>query len=184
MLTLEYAISREDFISFCMFTTWDAPDNDKKRRRYYLKQIGTIVLFTAAFYYTGLFDRSSKFSFIVIGWIVLTAVISMYGARSAVMKQAERAADDPDNANIFSHNLLHLSETGLLIKDEFSETKFQWNAFIKKQEDDHYYFLFYNSLQAIIIPKRVFKNADETVFKELLTRFLSFDAEVGHLIKN
>jgi hypothetical protein len=185
MLTLQYAITKEDYINYCTFVAWDAAENYQKRRRYYLKQIGTIVLFTAAFYYTGLFDRSSLFAFIVTGWILLTTIFSMYSARSSIMKEAEKTSNDPGNASVFSSTVVTISETGILLKDEFTESKYQWPAFTKKEENKEYYFLFYSSLEAIIIPKRVFKTSDDTIlFEKLLMQFLSFDAEVGHLIKN
>jgi hypothetical protein len=64
------------------------------------------------------------------------------------------------------------------------ETRFQWKSFIKKQENREYYFLFTSSMQAVIVPKRVFKNTDEKIqFEKLLSQYLSFDAEIGHLVK-
>ena len=76
------------------------------------------------------------------------------------------------------------SETGIIYKDEYKETNFQWNAFVRKEETADYYFLFTSALQALIFPKRVFKTAeDKRQFEKLLSQHLSFDAEVGHWIK-
>lgn len=185
MLTLQYALTKEDYSNYYTFVTWDAPGKQRKRSLYYLRQMGTIVLFTTVFYYTGLFDRSSLFAFIVIAFILLTSVLSITGVRSSIRQQAEKISDDPENSSIFTTTIVTISETGILLHDEFRECKFQWQAFTKKQEDDDYYFLFYSSLEAIIIPKRVFKSAeDKILFEGLLSQFLSFDAEVGYLIKN
>jgi hypothetical protein len=184
MLTLQYALTKDDYNNYYTFVTWDAPGKQKKRGLYYLRQMGTIVLFTAVFFYTGLFDRSSIFAFIVISFILLTSVLSITGVRSSIIQQAKNISDDPENASIFIPTVVTISETGILLMDEFSERKYQWLAFTKKQENNDYYFLFYSSLEAIIIPKRVFKHSEQLLFDGLLSRFLSFDAELGHLIKN
>ena len=184
MLTLHYALTKEDYNNYYIFVTWDAPEKQKKRSLYYLKQMGTIVLFTAVFFYTGLFDRSSIFSFIVISFILLTSVVAITGVRSSIRQQAKNISDDPENASIFISTSVSISETGILLQDKFSERKYQWAAFTKKQENNNYYFLFYSSLEAIIIPKRVFKQSEQILFEDLLARFLSFDADLGHLVKN
>lgn len=185
MLTLHYALTKEDYSNYYSFVAWDAPGKHKKRSLYYLRQIGTIVLFTAVFYFTGLFDRSSMFAFVVIGFILLTSIVSMTGARSAIVGQADKISDNPENSSIFLINNVTISETGILLQDEYTERKFRWPAFIKKQENGAYYFLFYNASEAVIIPKKVFKSAaDKALFDGLLVQFLSFDAEVGYLIKN
>ena len=90
-----------------------------------------------------------------------------------------------NNQSIFLDTQIDISETGISMKDELSETKLQWKAFVKKQENADYYFLFTNSIQALIFPKRIFKTAeDKARFQQLLSQHLSFDAEVGHLIKD
>lgn len=184
MLNLQYAITKEDYNNYYIFVTWDAPGKQRSRSRYYLRQMGTIVLFTAVFYFTGLFDRSSWFAFLVISFILLTSVLSLTGVRSSIRQQAEKISNDPENAALFATANVTISETGISIKDEFSERSFQWPAFIKKLENKDYYFLFYSSLEAIIVPKRVFKGEEHLLFQQLLSKYLSFDAEVGYLVKN
>jgi hypothetical protein len=184
MLTLRYSLTKEDYNNYYTFVTWDAPGRQKKRSLYYLRQMGTIVLFTGVFFYTGLFDRSSIFAFVVISVIVLTSVLSIAGVRTSIRQQASIISDDPENASVFLPTTVTISEAGILLHDEYSERKYQWPAFTKKQENNDYYFLFYSSLEAIIIPKRVFATAEKLLFEEMLLRFLSFDAEVGYLIKN
>ena len=184
MLNLQFAITREDYNNYYLFVTWDAPGKQRSRSRYYLRQMGTIILFTAVFYFTGLFDRSSWFAFLVISFILLTSVLSITGVRSSIRQQAEKISNDPENAALFNTTNVIISETGISLKDEFTARLFQWPAFIKKQENEAYYFLFYSSLEAIIIPKKIFKFDEHLIFQQLLSSYLSFDAEVGYLVKN
>lgn len=182
MLTVHLTLTKEDYNEYYTFVTWDAPGNQRKRSLYFLKNMGTIVLFTTVFYFTGLFDRSSLFAFVVISFILITSVLSITGVRSSIRQQAKKISNDPENNSLFTSTAITISETGISLKDEFTERKFQWPAFIKKQENKEYYFLFYSSLEAVIIPKRVFKSSEQLLFEGFLSRFLSFDADLGHLI--
>lgn len=185
MITLQYALTKEDYVNYYTYVSWDAPERKKKRFYYYIRQIIPIVLFIIAFYYTGIFERNSKFILLILGFIFLTSLLSLFNVRSNTVKQAEKVANDPGNSSIFLAISMIVSETGISTKDVLTETKFQWNAFIKKQESREYYFLFVSSMQALIIPKRIFNNADERIqFEKLLSQCLSFDAEIGHLIKS
>ena len=185
MVTLQYALTKEDYVNYYTYVMWDAPENRRKRIIYYIKQIIPIILFIAAFYYTGIFERNSKFILLILGFIFLTSLLSLIGVRSNTSRQAEKVADDPNNSSIFLEVSMIVSETGIATKDALVETKFQWRSFIKKQESDAYYFLFTSSIQALIVPKRVFTNAaDKLQFEKLLSQYLSFDAEIGHLVKS
>ena len=185
MITLQYAITKEDYINYYTYVMWDAPEKRRKRINYYTRQVIPIILFIIAFYYTGIFERNSKFILLILGFIFLTSLLSLFNVRSNTVRQAEKVADDPDNSSIFLDILMIISETGISTKDALMETKFSWKSFIKKQESREYYFLFVSSMQALIIPKRIFNSTDEKKqFEKLLSQYLSFDAEIGHLVKS
>ena len=185
MISIQYAITKEDYINYYTYVMWDAPENRRKRNYYYIRQLIPIALFVIAFYYTGIFDRSSKFILLILGFLVITSLLSLFGVRSNMAKQAEKVTDNPANSAIFLEVSMIVSETGISTKDTLTETKFQWKAFIKKQESDEYYFLFINAIQALIIPKRIFNNpAEKMEFEKLLSHHLSFDADLGHLVKS
>ena len=181
MLCFEYTLTKNDYSNYYFFVTCDA--SGKKRYKYFLRQLVSVLIFMSLFYYTGLFNRGILFNSIAITLILLTFILSITGTKSSINKQSELITSDPDNESLFTRTVLTVSENGIVLKDEMKEWKFQWKAFVKKQENNDYYFLFYSSLEAIIIPKRIFKMSEEISFKELITRNLSFDAEIGHLIK-
>lgn len=184
MITLQYAISKEDYINYYTFVMWDAPENRRKKINYYIRQIIPIILFIAAFYYTGIFERNSKFILLILVFIFITSLLSVFNVRSNTIRRAEKVANDPGNSSVFLDFSMIVSESGISTKNELMETRFQWKSFIKKQENREYYFLFTSSMQAVIVPKRVFKNTDEKIqFEKLLSQNLSFDAEIGHLVK-
>jgi len=185
MVSIKYAISKEDYINYYAYVVWDAPENRAKRMWYYVKQIVPILLFLFAFYYTGIFERNSTFILIILAFIFLTSALSLFGVRSNTIKQGEKITDDPGNSSIFLERSLQVTDAGIVSKDALVEINYHWSAFIKKQESKDYYFLFTSSIQALIIPKRIFNNLlERSQFEKLLTQHLSFDAEIGHLIKS
>ena len=116
--------------------------------------------------------------------IILTTALSLFGVRTNIVKQGNKIADDPGNSSIFLETLLIATETGVSLKDSVKEQKYSWQAFIKKQDNPEYYILFTSSMQGIIIPKRAFSMEEKVRFEKLLTQYLSFDAELGHLVKS
>ncbi len=185
MLSFRYSLTKEDYINYYTYVAWDSPSNKKKRIAYYLRQTIPLLLFLVAFYYTGLFERSENFILITGAVLLAIMFLSFINVRSNTKRAAERVADLPDNSSIFNESTVTFSETGIIVKDELKEIKYQWKAILKKSESQNYYLLFLNAVQAIIIPKRVFKSADEKKeFEKILSQYLSFEAEVSHLLKS
>ena len=185
MISVKYALDKEDYINYYTYVMWDAPEKKKSKLKFYLRQAGINGLVIAVLFYTDIFKYNRLYLYIYLGILTATTALQILSARSNVKKQAEKIATAENNYSIFLETHASISETGIALKDELSETKFQWKAFVKKQENADYYFLFTNSIQAIIFPKRIFKTAEEkSQFQKLLSQYLSFEAEVGYLIKD
>ena len=183
-MILKYAVTKEDYIQYYTYVSWDAPEQKKKKINYYLRQVlinGGII---AIIFYTGFFSMHYWYMYIYLGILLLTTVFQIFSSRNSIATQAEKVTNDENNASIFSEKTVEIDDTGISLKDAVTESKFRWEAFVKKQENNHYYFLFTSSIEAIIIPKRIFKLAEEkSKFEKLLIQHLSLDAEVGHLVK-
>ncbi|MEO7524738.1 MAG: YcxB family protein [Ferruginibacter sp.] len=185
MVSFKYALTKEDYINYYTYIVWDAPVNKKKRLLYYAKQVLPLLIFLLAFYYTGLFDRNGKFISLIAGALLLTSLLSLLGVRTNMMKQAQKVADNPENRSIFLDMTVIVSEAGITVKDELKETKYQWGSVIKKLESKNYYFLFVNAIQGIIIPKRAFNSTEQKAqFEKILGQYVSFEAELAHMIKD
>ncbi len=184
MVSLKYTLLKEDYVNYYAYILWDAPGNRKKRILHYAKQLVPIGLFLFAFYYTGILDRSSRFVLLIMVAILITALLSLFGLRSIMLKQGKKIADDPGNSSIFLETQLLANESGIILKDSLKELRYGWAAFIRKEENAACYMLFTSSLQGIIIPKRVFDANEKAQFDKLLAQYLSFDADLGHLVKS
>ena len=178
MVSLKYTLLKEDYVNYYAYILWDAPGNRKKRILHYAKQLVPIGLFLFAFYYTGILDRSSRFVLLIMVAILITALLSLFGLRSIMLKQGKKIADDPGNSSIFLETQLLANESGIILKDSLKELRYGWAAFIRKEENAACYMLFTSSLQGIIIPKRVFDANEKAQFDKLLAQYL------GHLVKS
>jgi hypothetical protein len=185
MIALNVTLTREDYITFYTYVSWDSPENRNKRIRFYIRQLIPLAVFLFAFYYTGIFRRDSTFILIFGVAMVATAVLSLMSARSTLKRQAEKVCSNPDNESIFRERQYVFSDTGILVKDPMMQSTLQWAGIIRKVESQNYYILFLNGIQALIIPKRAFaSNEQQDQFVRLLSQHLSMEAEVGHLVKS
>lgn len=185
MIALNITLTREDYVTFYTYVSWDSPENRNKRIRFYVRQLIPLAVFLFAFYYTGIFRRDSTFILIFGVAMVATAVLSLMSARSTLKRQAEKVSTNPDNESIFRERQYIFSETGILIKDPLMQSTVQWAAIIRKVESQNYYILFLNGIQALILPKRAFTSQEQQQqFERLLSQQLSMEAEMGHLVKS
>jgi hypothetical protein len=184
MLSVKFAITPEDYMEYYLYNTWDAPDRKKARLKYYGKQALMNSGIIAILLYTQFFRSSYLTLFVYLGILTGITILQILGGRANAKKQAEKITTDEENKSFFTDTVYNISEAGIIRKDENLETNYHWHAFIRKEETAQYYFLFTSSVQAVIFPKRVFKKAEErTQFEKLLSQHLSFDAEVGHWVK-
>jgi len=184
-MILKYTVTKDDYIQYYTYVSWDSPEQKKKKINQYLRQVlingGLIVIV----FYTGVFSFRNWYLYLYLGILIFTTLVQIFSARSNVAKHAEKITDDEKNAGIFSEKIMEIDDSGIALKDAVSESRFRWAAFVKKQENQDYYFLFTSSIDAIIIPKRIFKIVEEkNKFEKLLVQHISLDAEVGHLVKN
>lgn len=163
---------------------WDAPERKKARLKYYGRQILVNAVIIAILLYTQFFRSNSSNLIIYAVILVVITILQLVSGRINAKKQAEKITANKDNSSFFLETTYDISDTGIIRKDENIEARFQWSAFIRKEETEEYYFLFISSVQALIFPKRIFKTMEERKqFEKTLSLHLSFDAEVGHWVK-
>jgi hypothetical protein len=179
MITIQYTLSKDDYVSYFTYIYWDEKGRKRKRLKNLFKQLFFLLLFTLVMFYTGSFRSNLKFVVPILLLIFGTSTISFISGKSDLESQAKSIADNPENESLFLETFLNISDSELQIKNKLIASTYQWSAFVNKIETDTYYFLFENSLQAIVIPKRAFKNNDEKMaFDKILSRNLSLEAEL------
>lgn len=181
MIQVAFTLTKDDLATFITYIGWDAPFNLNKRRRYYLKQISPLLITAAAIFY--LKDQLSflnNYIFIVLAMVAFTTLANLLYVRAGIKKQALKIAEDEANNSYYDPINITASETGVHFQQIKMETRFGWDAFIRKLETNSHIYLFYRSQQAIIIPKKGFRNADEeAAFRQLLLEKLPLQAEMN-----
>ena len=181
MVSLHYTITKEDYISFYTHVFWE--EGKKKRRLNFLKQGGFLIIFLIVLYFAGGMGSFNSFSVAIYSLIFISTLLPLFSGRSSVVRSAEKITENPENSSLFTEHHFTATDASLHIKNIFAETTYSWNAIIKKTETDTHYFLFENSLQAIIIPKSACKSEEEKLaLNKVLSRNLSLDAELNQIL--
>ncbi len=179
MVSLHYKLTKADYVNFYTWVMWDAGTLRKKRAQTIIKQVSFVGIFIVVLNFTGVFRYLSTLTTTIILLMFGTTLLPLFTGRSSADKQGEEIADDPENASVFAETFLEATDTGLHVRTETSDTRYTWQAIVKKTETESYYFLFINAIQAIIIPKRILQNNDEkAAFQRLLLKNITLDAEL------
>ena len=186
MITFRYALTPEDFANFTVYVQLEAPGKKKMLIKRFLRPIFLFVIFICVINISTSFigDNFSVAEMIPIIFFLVIVLIPVLTLKARLKNAALKVARNPENAAIFNMADYTFSETGILYKDTSKEIKYQWNAFIKKQETAGYIYLFLHATNALIIPKNIFRSqVEKEQLEKLLSQYISFDAEVGHLVK-
>jgi len=184
MVTANYTLTKEDYSNYYIQLAWLTPERKKQTiKNYVYKALLYAVLLTIV----KLFDTEHVFDFYFFFSVVFVATIfimPIFQMEEIYTKQVDKLSNNPLNVNLFKDVQISLAETGIFTKTEFSETQYRWASIVKKEEDRDYYFLYLASDQALLLPKRAFRSESEKQQAEkLFGEHISFNAEVGHLVK-
>jgi hypothetical protein len=182
-MILQYKLTKEDLYNFNFYVGWQAPERKKFRIKYYLKTIlsALIGIFIGSFIIAE-GEPSASFIFICIVLGLLIGFLAAHiGSHALYKRKIEKFIVDPNNANLLAKTELVISDNGILNRDEYSEVSYNWNAIIRKAETKDYIYLFLNSIQAIVIPKKLLGNDEEKQLLDILSRNLSLKAEFSKL---
>src|SRR5882762_8674640 len=187
MITFRYSLTPQDFANFTVYVQLEAPGKKKMLTKRLLRPIFLVVILIGLINMTTSFigDNFNIADIIPLFIFLALMLIPVFTLKARLKKAALKVAGNPENAAIFNMADYTFSETGIWYKDTSKEIKYQWNAFIKKQETAGYIYLFLHSTNALIIPKNIFRSqVEKEQLEKLLSQYISFDAEVGHLVKD
>jgi YcxB-like protein len=185
MVTINYTLYKEDYFRYSFYTTWLSPDKKKVAIKNSVKNFLLLFgcsLFIKVISRSSLLDVNFLYSILIL---LAIYIIPLFNVATTYRKQMNPFLADPLNAHIFSNCELIFSETGIIAKGKYSSTSYQWRGIVKKDETTDYYYLFLSTVQALIIPKRAVKSEAEKIqLENLFAQHISYEAEVGHLVKD
>ena len=166
----------EDIFHFYRFHFWYSPDLKIYRLKYKVGFVCFFLLMPLVFFYFSYEKIPSAaliLNLIIVG--LLLAGLGVYLAKELAMnhigKVAEKAVQDARNDLINTINMIFREES-VLIKTQNIERSINYSAVQKAMQDKDYYFIYIDSLSALIIPKKAFSSNEER---------LTFEKKMGYL---
>lgn len=178
MLSFKFHLTEEEYFDYNYYTVWSAPHKKGYRIRYYLRVFALYSIIAILYIFTNhsyrieidliIFAVIAVIYFLLVPWLI----------KQSIKRKTRQILAEPENQHVLGQSDIVLTETGILDKDNVSQTQYDWDAIVRKVETSHYYYLYTNSHHAIVIPKRVIKTAEQQKeLDRLLNRFLSLSSE-------
>jgi hypothetical protein len=178
MLTLKYHLTEEEYFDYNYYTAWSAPEKKTYRARYY----GRVFLLYAGV--AGLYIFSRRSEQIFIDFIIFGVIAAVYFLmvpwliKQSILRKVRSILSQPENQHILEEAEVVLNDAGIVDKDNASESKYSWEAIVRKAETPSSYYLYTNSYHAIVIPKRVLMDTREKQeLERLFNQFLPLSSE-------
>jgi len=178
MVIFKFRLSELEYFDYNYFTAWSRPEKKGFRTRYYLR------IFLSYCLIAGLFIFINHSEQVVVDIVVFSIIALIYFLsvpaliRHSVRRRVKEILEKPENKHVLEESEIMISDTGIVEKDEASETRYEWSAIVRKAETTDCYLLYTNSFHAVVIPKRVVSNPREKQqFQELLNRHLPLSSE-------
>jgi hypothetical protein len=179
-LTVKFHLTEAEFFDYNYYTAWSAPDKKGYRIRYYLR-VFLLYAAVAVLYIVSNHSQQMGIDFVIFGAIALAYFLLVpWLIKRSIHKRVKDILRQPDNEHVLGANEVILSDTGIVDKDDASESRYTWEAIVRKAETTHCYYLYTNSHHAIVIPKRALRDAAEKKEMErLLNTHLPLSSEFG-----
>lgn len=170
MLVLKYQLTEEEYFDYNYYTAWSSPEKKGYRIRYYLR-VFVLYAAVAVLFIVGSNSRQKITDFIIFGIIALVYFLLVpWLIKKSIGRRVKDILRQPENQHVLGEAEIILMDNGIIDKDEASESKYNWDAIVRKAETPFCYYLYTNSHHAIVIPKRAIRNAEE---KKELERLLN-----------
>ena len=178
MLTLKYHLTEEEYFDYNYYTAWSAPDKKWYRIRYYLR-VFLLYGAIAAIYIFSNHSHRILIDFTIFAIIALVYFLLVPSLiKRSIRKRVRDILSQPENEHVLDEAEVVLMDTGILDKDKASESRYSWEAIVKKAETASSFYLYTNSYHAIVIPKRVVAQPqDKQELQRLFNQFLPLSSE-------
>ena len=178
MLILKYHLTEEEYFDYNYYTSWASPEKKWYRLKYYL-QVFLLYGAVAALYIFTNHTHRILIDFIIFGSIAVIYFLCVpWLIKRSIRKRVRDILAKPENQHVLEEAEVSLMDTGIWDRDKASESKYSWEAIVRKAETPLSYYLYTNSWHAIVIPKRVLQNPqDRQELQRLFSQYLPLSSE-------
>ena len=181
MVAVSFHLTEEEFFDFNYYTSWAAPERRKYRLFYYGK-VFLLYFLVAALYIVTNHTSQLLIDFAIFSIIGLVYFLLIpYLIKRSIRRRVRGMLAAKENEHILQESQVILDETGIYDKDIVSESRYEWEAIVRKSETETTFYLYTNSYHAIVIPKRALANSSELAsLRKMLDTNLPLSSEFGH----
>ncbi len=183
MITLQYALTKEDYENYYCMIYWDSPINKTKRSKEYAKTILLNTLLLIAILFWGIIKISNKYSWFLIAGFGYTVYLQVKSARDKVKIKANQFISRKENAAFLQEVKYTFSENDIVSETPNEIKHISWNDIIRLEENDGYYIFLTTETTGIVLPKVHLNETNTKALSHLISEKISLDATVGHLIE-
>lgn len=144
-----------------------------------MRVMGLYGLIAAAYIWLNRHQHDIIIDFFVFGSIgLIYALLVPVLVKRSVKSRVNAMLQEPGNQHILDTSTILLTDQGITDKDNASESRYNWEAIVKKVETKDCFYLYTSSYHAILIPKRVLSTVEEQAeLKRLLDQHLPLSSE-------
>lgn len=168
MVSFKFRLTEEEYYQYNYYTAWAAP----RKKRYRIIYFFRVILLYGAVALLYILATRSKYVWIDISVFVFTGVIYLFLIPFFVRMSVKRKVNDilsrEENQHVLDDAEIILSDTGIIDKDTYTESRYEWDAIVHHAETEDSYYLYTNSYHAIVIPRRVIRHPSESKEMERL----------------
>jgi YcxB-like protein len=163
----KYSLTGDEFAEFNAYTVWSSPWQKKTRFNFVIRTVlyagismaVTIILLDKYRHKSG--NNTTVLLITLLIFLPLLSSIAYYQEPFNIKRRARKLIFKEENSHILNETELELNDDGIINNDKESRVQQKWSSIIRYAVTKEYFYLYSNSMQAQIIPKRLFNSQKE-----------------------
>ncbi|HSE31888.1 MAG TPA: YcxB family protein [Pyrinomonadaceae bacterium] len=169
-MQIDYDLTAEDAAAFSVYNFRTSPRFKRRLRISQAMGVFATLIIAVVWPNWTIIDR---LIFTVLLFLLFVFGYPLY-YRWAIRRNALKTYSAAKSKSVLGEYTVIIESAGLTEKGSVSESKVAWSGVEKIENDNQYIYIFTSPLQAHVIPKRAFRNNEESqTFLETAKRFFS-----------
>ena len=163
----KYKLTEEEYAEYNAYSSWYANWQKKTRLTFALRLfIYCGISMAAVIIILTKLDppKTNNYSVLIIALFLLNIFITyIYYQQSpySIKKKAIKLLHKEENQHLLDESELNINDQHIIATDNSSKTNYSWKSIVRYAVTKDFFYLYVNSIQAIVIPKRLLGNQKE-----------------------
>ncbi|HMK26596.1 MAG TPA: YcxB family protein [Chitinophagaceae bacterium] len=162
-----YSLTTDDFAEYSAYTSWYAPWQKKVRIKFIVNVALISLVFMPAGIIVSRYIRNAKhhnnegLGIIVLVALIFLLLFAYYQEPFRIKNKVRKFLDKDENSNILTERNLEINDKEIVFTDDTERSFRKWDSITRNAVTKEYFYLYTNSVQGYIIPKRLFSSQRE-----------------------